>query len=84
MYIWILKAIVMNKSSKKYQEKIDLNKVEEPSIEYNLEKKITDDSKLHPILVQLIEKSKKNHEEGNVFSHEEAMRRIKLKYPFLK
>ncbi|KAB1155006.1 hypothetical protein [Flavobacterium luteum] len=70
----------MNKSSKKYQEKIDFNKVDEPSIEYNLEDKISDDSQLNPILVQLIEKSKKNHQEGNVFSHEEAMKKIKLKY----
>ena len=70
----------MNKSSKKYQGEIDLNKLDELSVEYNLEDKITDDSQLNPILVQLIEKSKKNHQEGNVFSHEEAMKKIKLKY----
>ena len=36
---------------------------------------------LNPILVQLIEKSKKEHEQGLDLSHEEAMQKIKLKFP---
>ncbi|MFA9186638.1 hypothetical protein AAGV33_00895 [Flavobacterium sp. FBOR7N2.3] len=36
---------------------------------------------LNPILIQLIEKSKKEHEQGLDLSHEEAMQKIKLKFP---
>ncbi len=39
---------------------------------------------LHPVLVQLLEKSIKEIEEGNTFTHEEVMRMTKEKYPFLK
>lgn len=73
----------MSEDSNKKDKKLDLNKVEEPATEYSLEKK-TDDSELHPILVQLLEKSKKQHEQGLSFSHEEAMQKIKSKLPFLK
>lgn len=37
---------------------------------------------LNPILAQLIEKSKKEHEQDLGFSHEEAMRKIKSKTTF--
>ncbi len=73
----------MSEDSNKKDKKLDLNKVEEPVTEYSLEKK-TDDSELHPVLVQLLEKSKKQHEQGLSFSHEEAMQKIKSKLPFLK
>lgn len=73
----------MSEDSNKKYKKLDLNKVEEPVTEYSLEKK-TDDSELHPVLVQLLEKSKKQHEQGLSFSHEEAMQKIKSKLPFLK
>ncbi len=39
---------------------------------------------VHPILLQLIEKSKIEIAEGKGISHEEAMKRIKQKFPFLK
>ena len=65
-------------------EKKDINKVEEPITEYNVEKNAFQEEELHPVLVKLLEKSIKNHKEGNVISHEEAMRRIKERYPFLK
>ncbi|MCZ8197267.1 MAG: hypothetical protein O9267_06655 [Flavobacterium sp.] len=71
----------MSEDSNKKDKKLDLNKVEEPATEYSLEKK-TDDSELHPVLVQLLEKSKKQHEQGLSFSHEEAMQKIKSKLPF--
>jgi hypothetical protein len=75
----------MNKPKKHTTDKKQ-DLVQEPATVYETEKKSfsEDSEELHPILVKLIEKSKKNHEEGNVFSHEEMMRRVKLKYPFLK
>ena len=39
---------------------------------------------LNPILGKLIEKSKQNHLEGKGISHEDATRKIKERYPFLK
>lgn len=38
----------------------------------------------HPVLVKLIEKSKKDLEEGKGIPHEVVMKRIKEKFPFLK
>ena len=72
--------------SKKNQshEKKDINKVEEPITDYKVEKNAFQEEELHPVLVKLLEKSIKKHKEGNVISHEEAMRRIKERYPFLK
>ena len=72
--------------SKKNQshEKKDINKVEEPITDYKVEKNAFQEEELHPVLVKLLEKSIKNHKEGNVISHEEAMNRIKERYPFLK
>ena len=61
------------------------NTVNEPSEVYETSPSTEANSEeLHPILVQLIEKSKKEHEQGLVFSHEEAMSIIKLRFPFLK
>ena len=59
------------------------NTTNEPSEVYETAAKENVD-KLHPVLVQLIEKSKKNHKEGTIISHEEAMLKIKERYPFLK
>jgi hypothetical protein len=59
------------------------NKVEDPDVAYISEKyygNIVD----HPLFAKVIEKSKKNHKEGNVFSHEEAMRIIQEKISLLK
>ena len=74
----------MSDNSNKKDKKLDLNKVEEPATEYSLEKKTTDDSELHPVLVKLIEKSIKEADEGKTFTHEEVMRMTKERYPFLK
>jgi hypothetical protein len=73
----------MSKKNPSHENK-QINKVEEPITEYNVEKNVDQEEELHPVLVKLLEKSIKNHEEGNVISHEEAMRRIKERYPFLK
>lgn len=40
--------------------------------------------KLHPVLVQLLEKSIKEANEGKTFTHEEVMRMTKERFPFLK
>ena len=74
----------MSEDSNKKDKKLDLNKVEEPATEYSLEKKTTDDSELHPVLVQLLEKSIKQAEAGQVIPHDEVMKRMKERFPFLK
>lgn len=48
-----------------------------PTNDVNLEE-------LHPVLVQLLEKSINEIKEGKTFTHEEVMRMTKEKYPFLK
>ena len=61
------------------------NNAEEPAEAYEVTPKVdSNEEELHPILVQLIEKSKQEHEQGLGFSHEEAMRRIKVRFPFFK
>lgn len=65
-------------------EKKDINKVEEPITEYNVEKNALQEEELHPILVKLLEISIQDSKEGKGISHEEMQKRIKLKYPFLK
>ena len=59
------------------------NTAKEPSEVYETAAKENVD-KLNPILFQSIEKSKKNHKVGAVISHEEAILKIKERYPFLK
>ena len=71
-----------NKNHKKSDSVI--SKVEEPTIQYNVEEKIYTNIEDHPLFAKVIEKSKKQHEDGLGFSHEETMRRIKLKFSFLK
>ncbi len=61
------------------------NKVEEPAEIYEVTpKKVADNDDLHPVLAQLLEKAKREIREGKGIPHEEAMKRIKLKFPFLK
>ena len=79
----ISKLFAMSEDSNKKDKKLDLNKVEEPATEYSLEKK-TYDSELHPVLVQLLEKSIKQAEAGQVIPHDEVMKRMKERFPFLK
>jgi ABC-type cobalamin/Fe3+-siderophores transport system ATPase subunit len=61
------------------------NTVNEPSEVYETTPKVeTTSEELHPVLVKLLEKSIKEHQDGKVFSHEEARQMIKSKFPFLK
>ncbi len=61
------------------------NSVEEPAAVYEVTpNNEATTEKLHPVLIQLIEKSKREIAEGKGIPHEEAMKRIKLKFPFLK
>ncbi|CAN1571542.1 hypothetical protein MCETHM1_03255 [Flavobacteriaceae bacterium] len=45
---------------------------------------LNESQKMNPILEQLIEKSIQDAKEGKGISHEEMMRRIKVKYSFVK
>ncbi len=65
-------------------ENKNINKVEEPIVEYKVEKNTFQEEELHPVLVKLLEKSIQEANEGKLIPHEEAMRRIKERYPFLK
>ena len=65
-------------------EKQDI--VQEPKAIYETENdSISNDSeKLHPNLEKLIVQSIQDSKDGKGISHEEMMRRVKLRYPFLK
>jgi hypothetical protein len=62
------------------------NEVQEPSVKYGTENDsvLNDSEELHPVLKQLILKSKAESEAGMGIPHDEVMQRLKLKYPFLK
>ena len=61
------------------------NKIEEPIEAYEVTptNEVTSEE-LHPILVQLLEKSIKEIEEGKTSSHEEVMKRFREKFPLQK
>jgi hypothetical protein len=71
-------------NSKKHDSKDRIDFVNEPILEYGNEKKEFDEAEFHPILIQLLEKSIKESEEGKGSTTEEVMKRVKEKYPFLK
>ncbi len=58
-----------------------INIAKEPTVIYETSKTKITSEELNPILVQVIEKSKKEHEQGLDLSHDEAMQKIKLKFP---
>ncbi len=60
--------------------------VQEPEAVYGVGNDLISNNpeELHPILVKLIEQSKAESEAGMGIPHEEVMRRVKLRYPFLK
>lgn len=76
----------MNSERENPENDKKVNSVHEPEIKYESEMNSasTDSEKLHPILEKLILKSKAESEAGMGIPHEEVMRRLKLKYPFLK
>lgn len=61
------------------------NKIEEPTEAYEVTPKseLTSEN-LHPVLVQLLEKSIKEIEEGKTSTHEEVMKRFREKFPLQK
>lgn len=59
------------------------NTAKEPSEVYETAVN-SDTQELHPVLVKLLEKSILQADAGKVFSHEEVMKRVKEKFPFLK
>ena len=61
------------------------NKIEEPTEAYEITPKdeVTSEE-LHPVLVQLLEKSIKEIEEGKTSTHEEVMKRFREKFPLQK
>jgi hypothetical protein len=61
------------------------NIIEEPAEAYELTPKdeVTSEE-LHPVLVQLLEKSIKEIEDGKTSSHEEVMKRFREKFPLQK
>ena len=61
------------------------NRIEEPTEAYEVTPKdeVTSEE-LHPVLVQLLEKSIKEIEDGKTSSHEEVMKRFREKFPLQK
>lgn len=74
--------------SKLNKDSIDRKKdsVQEPDAVYGNDNKLISNNieELHPILVKLIEQSKAESRAGLGIPHGEVMRRVKLRYPFLK
>ncbi len=61
------------------------NKIEEPTEAYEVTpKREVTSEELHPVLVQLLEKSIKEIEEGKTSTHEEVMKRFREKFPLQK
>jgi hypothetical protein len=61
------------------------NKIEEPTEAYEATPKSESTSEeLHPVLIQLLEKSIKEIEEGKTSTHEEVMKRFREKFPLQK
>ena len=75
----------MNKPNKNSTDKKQ-ESFQEPEAIYGIENNLISNNpeELHPILVKLIEQSKAESEAGMGIPHEEVMRRVKLRYPFLK
>jgi hypothetical protein len=61
------------------------NKIAEPSEIYEVTQNDEATSEvLHPVLIQLLEQSIQDAKDGKGSPHDEVMRRMKEKYPFLK
>lgn len=60
--------------------------VQEPETIYGTENNLISNNpeELHPILQKLIAQGIQDSIDGKGISHEEMMRRVKLRYPFLK
>ena len=73
-------------NSKKHSIEKKQDAVQEPEAVYGVGNDLIshDQEEFHPILVKLIEQSKAESKAGLGIPHEEVMRRLKLRYPFLK
>lgn len=73
-------------NSKKHSIDKKLDIVQEPVPNFSTENNLisNDSEKLHPNLVKLILKGKAEAKAGMGIPHEEVMRKLKLRYPFLK
>ena len=61
------------------------NKLQEPTSDCGVDESSEIDSdEMHPVLKKLLEQSLKEADAGLGIPHEEVMKRIKEKYPFLK
>jgi len=75
----------MNKPNKDAVNK-NQDSVQEPEPIYEIENNLipNNSEKLHPVLEKLLLQSIQDSKDGKGISHEEMMRRVKLRYPFLK
>ncbi len=74
----------MSKKPNQNNEEKAINKVEEPKTEYSVDEQIEQEEELHPVLIELLKKSKQQAKEGKGIPHDEVMKRMKEKFPFLK
>jgi hypothetical protein len=66
-------------------ENIPKNKmVNDPKTVYKTTSNINNTEELHPVLVQLLEKTIQECDEGKGATTVEVMKRVSKKYPFLK
>jgi ribosome-binding protein aMBF1 (putative translation factor) len=80
------KGYVVSSDKKNNHQNKKSDSLQEPMTIYgNADGSVLNESqKMNPILEQLIEKSIQDAKEGKGISHEEMMRRIKVKYSFVK
>jgi ribosome-binding protein aMBF1 (putative translation factor) len=80
------KGYVVSSDKKNNHQNNKSDSLQEPMTIYgNADGSVLNESqKMNPILEQLIEKSIQDAKEGKGISHEEMMRRIKVKYSFVK
>lgn len=70
---------------KKKSAENNLDGAQEPTTEYkkNIDFSNEEEEEMHPILAQLLEKALEQSEQGLGISHEEMMKKVKEKYPFI-
>ena len=66
------------------KEKDENDEAKEPINTYEVNQLDLKEEEFHPLLKQLLEKSLKEANEGKFIPHDEVMRRVREKYPFLK
>ena len=73
------------KAPKKDSTNINHDFLQEPATKYIKAENYTseEEEELHPILIQLLEKAIKESEQGLGISHDEMLRKVKDKYPFI-